>query len=853
MVEKSQIQPHKAWLFLLVVTLLMLVRANELRAEKLPRSEPVKIATDYPIKPVPFNRVKVTSDFWRPRLVTQREVLVPFAFERTEPGVKHLQAAADFLVGKEVDGHRAHRFIDSDLYKVMEGAAYLLQLEADPELEAKLDFLAGVIEAAQHENGYLYPSHTTGVGSSKQMMGDQPYEFVVHSHELYNVGHMYEAAIAYYQATGKDKLLRVAERSAQHINQVFFAGDPNYNDGQPVEQAPGHQEIELALVKLYRVTGKKLYLDMARRFLEIRGVTYVPDGEGVMAPTYAQQHAPVAQQREAVGHAVRATYLYSAMADVGTLTGQPDYKKALQHIWRNIVDTRMHITGGLGAVHGIEGFGPQYELPNKDAFNETCAAVGNVLFNYRMFLLNKDARYLDVAEVALLNNVLAAVNLDGNRFFYVNPLAADGKYPFNHGTPGRAPWFGTACCPSNMARLLPQVPGMTYAHSGNDLYVTFYAASETAVDLDAGRVEIQQQTDYPNDGRIHLAISPEQPTQFKLFLRIPTWTGSQFVPGELYQYADRASTSIQLSVNSEPVPTSVENGFAVIDRTWKAGDKVELSLPMPVRVSECHASVAANRDRVAFTRGPFVLCAEDVDNGGATQRFFADSLPAGSEIDISRQEHMSTHFLQATLPAKALTADGGIDEARLVLTPYYAWNNRGVGSMTVWFPKNRELAQFDPTTLPQESPFVEVKASHTFEQDTVSAIGDNHKPRWSSGNKVSRWSSRPQKDAEQWVEGHFAETRSIRSLGLYWFQNREDVRVPASWSVEVQQNGEWQPFELYVTDEYGVRVNQYNVVHPAKPLKCDAIRVLMSPQEDSCVGILEIDVAFETERVAIQP
>ncbi|MCP3691154.1 MAG: hypothetical protein GY917_03070, partial [Planctomycetaceae bacterium] len=439
----------------------------------------VAVAADYPLKPVPFNQVEMTSEFWRPRLVTQRKTLVPFAFERTQRGVEHLQAARDFLSGKKVEDHRAHRFIDSDLYKVMEGAAYLLQLQRDPELEKTLDELADVIAGAQHKNGYLYPSHTTGVGKAKNMMGDHPYTFIVHSHELYNVGHMYEAAIAYYRATGKKKLLDVAEKSAQHINKVIFEGDPKYNSGKPIRQAPGHQEMELALVKLYRVTGKSLYLDMARKFLEIRGVTYVPDGEGVMSPTYAQQHAPVTRQKEAVGHAVRATYLYSAMADVGTLTGEPAYGKALDRIWGNITDTRMHITGGLGAVHGIEGFGPQYELPNADAFNETCAAVGNVLFNYRMFLLHKDAKYLDVAEVALLNNVLAAVNLEGNRFFYVNPLEADGKYPFNHGTAGRAPWFGTACCPSNMARLVPQVPGMTYAHDDSNLYITFFAESRT--------------------------------------------------------------------------------------------------------------------------------------------------------------------------------------------------------------------------------------------------------------------------------------------------------------------------------------------------------------------------------------
>ncbi|TWT42649.1 Non-reducing end beta-L-arabinofuranosidase [Botrimarina hoheduenensis] len=805
--------------------------------------------SDYPIRPVPFNEVEITSDFWRPRLITQRETLVPFAFERTKPGVEHLRAARDHLAGAPTPDHRPHRFIDSDLYKVMEGAAYLLQLRRDPELEASLDELVDLIAEAQHADGYLYPSHTTGVGTSRQMMGDAPYEFVVHSHELYNVGHMYEAAIAYYRATGKGKFLGVAKKSADHVYRVFFEGDPEYNGGQPVLQAPGHQEIELALVKLYRVTGEQKYLDMAQRFLEIRGVTYVPDGEGVMAPTYAQQHAPVAEQDKAVGHAVRATYLYSAMADVGALTAKPELQRALERIWANIVDTRMHITGGLGAVHGIEGFGPEYELPNADAFNETCAAVGNVMFNYRMFLLHGDAKYLDVAEVALLNNVLAAVNLDGNRFFYVNPLEADGKHPFNHGTPGRAPWFGTACCPSNLARLLPQVPGMAYAHNGDEVYATFYAASRTSLELSSGRLAIEQTTEYPNEGDIEFKLTPETPTRFCLLLRIPTWTSDRFVPGDLYHYADDCNDKITLLVNDEPYPVSVERGFAKVDRVWSRGDTVKLGLPMPVRVSECHSSVLANDQRIAFTRGPLVLCGEGVDNGGPVQRFFFKEPPRTTSATTSTATIASGSFLQVALPAETVTAEGGVDQATLNLTPYYAWNNRGVSSMCVWFPRTRDLAQFDPLALPDDSPFVEIAASHTFEEDALSAIADNHEPRWSSGNKSTRWSSRPRTGEPQWVEGRFANARRIRSVGVYWFDNNKDVKTPEEWSLEVKREGSWSPMDLYVTDEYGTRVNQYNVVHPAAGLTCEAIRVNMTPQQDASVGILEIDVVFEENDV----
>ena len=804
-------------------------------------------AADYPLKPVPFHEVEMTSEFWRPRLETQRKVLVPFAFDKTKPGVAHLQAAADHLAGKEVQGHRPHRFIDSDLYKVMEGAAYLAKLKDDPELEAQFDRIVDVIAAAQEPDGYLYPSHTTGVGSEKSMMGNKPYTFVVHSHELYNMGHLYEAAIAYYQATGKDKLLKVAEKNAQHINKVFFeGGDPKYNSGKPIRQAPGHQEPELALVRLYRVTGKKLYLEMARKFLEIRGKTYVPDGEGVMSPTYAQQHKPLEDQSEAVGHAVRATYLYSGMADVSVLTGNTAYTKALDRIWGNITNTRMHITGGLGAVHGIEGFGAQYELPNAHAFNETCAAVGNVLFNYRMFLLHKDAKYLDVAEVALLNNVLAAVNLEGNKFFYVNPLDADGKFPFNHGTAGRAPWFGTACCPSNMARLLPQVQGMTYAHNDENLYITFYAGSTTTVNIDGVPVTITQKTGYPNDGKISLTISPAEPINFRLHLRIPTWTGKQFIPGKLYTYEQPEKGNPVLKINGQERKFYLQKGFASIGRNWLKGSKVELELPMPVKVNKSHPEVEANHHRVALTRGPFVLCAEGVDNGGATQRFFFNqsSETSGASISKTCTEHGS--FFQATVNAQAVTKSGGKEDTSLKLTPYYAWNNRGASSMTVWFPTKKDMAIFDPAALPKESTFTDLKASHTGAEDTVNALGDGQVDKWSSGNKVHRWTSRGQPGKEQWVEGRFKEARNLRSVGVFWMDRWQgDVKLPKEWSMEIEQNGKWKPFQLYTTDRYDTRANQFNVIHPAAPTKCDAIRIKMTPREDTAVGIIEVQVQFE--------
>jgi hypothetical protein len=651
------------------------------------------------LTPVPFNQVTLTDTFWLPRLETQAKTLVPFALEKTQPAVENLKRTAHFLNGVADSLPFPHRYLSSDLYKVMEGVACLLTNNRDPALEKKMDDIIDIIAEAQKEDGYLYVAHITGVAKNHSTwggagMGDKPYSWVVHSHELYNMGHMYEAAIAYYRATGKAKWLRVAEKNARHINRVFFEGDPDYNNGRPVNQAPGHQEIELALTKLYRVTGNRLYLNMAQKFLDIRSVTYRPCGKGVMAPTYAQQHAPVAEQRKAVGHAVRAAYMYSAMADIDAITQQGKYDQTLDAVWHNIVDTKMHITGGLGAVHGIEGFGPGYVLPNKDTYNETCAAVGNVFFNFRMFLNHMDAHYMDVAEVALMNNALAGVNLDGNRFFYVNVLEADGETPFNHGNAGRSPWFGTACCPSNLARLIPQVSGMMYAHHGTDIYVMLYAGNSTKIPLENGTVKLTQETRYPFDGKIKLTLVPKTPRSFTLRLRIPTWAqGKQFVPGELYRYRTKSASKWMLRVNGDPVNARLEKGFTVISRRWNPGDVVELFLPMQIRFNSAIDAVENNRERLAVSRGPLVYCAEEIDNGTKTQKIFIDENTAQMDLHSSVfQEGKLKNIVKLEIPAYKMV-ENTPSKMTLTMVPYYAWNNRGTGSMMVWLATKRGLIE----------------------------------------------------------------------------------------------------------------------------------------------------------------
>ena len=801
----------------------------------------------YPLQPVSFERVQLADEFWLPRLEVQRRTLVPYSFEQTHQARADLQAAAAVLAGRKVENMPApQRFRTSDLFKVMEGAAYLLAVERDEDLERQMDEIVADIAASQEPDGYLHASRTLYPDMEIADMGDGKYAYVDHSHELYNMGHLYEAAVAYYRATGKRALLEVAERNARHVQRVFFEGDPNYNNGKPINQAPGHQEIELALVKLAEATGRPEYLKTAQRFLDIRGVTYRPHGEGTNAPTYAQQHQAVVDQRAPTGHAVRATYLYAAMADVGAMLGIDRYSEALDGIWQNMVDTRMHITGGLGAVHGIEGFGPEYFLPNDDAFNETCAAVGNVFFNWRMFLLHRDAKYLDVAEVALYNNVLAGVNLAGDRFFYINPLAANGVRPFNHGRPERSPWFGTACCPTNIARLIPQVPGMIFARDDEGLTLCLYAASRTRLELGGVQTEVIEETDYPFDGQVRVTLNPAEPARFMVKLRIPTWTTDRFVPGELYRYRDTTGEEAKIFVNDKPVDIAIKKGLAVVGREWTAGDVLRLELPMPVRATTCHEEVAANRGRVAITRGPLVYCAESVDNPGHVYNYAAPSVSRTGEAQLKKLDIGNQQVSAIVKSSHVLGGDGDLHDATLTLIPYYAWNNRGVGSMAVWLP-DHEAALREAAIVVDDNAqlFKSARATHTSDVDQVAAVVDGHLPKHSFDTSIPRWTSWPQRGKQQTLEFVLNEPTTVRSVEVYWYDDRGGVQLPDRWKLEVWRDGQWSEFPLYTTDWYGTERDQFNVVHPDEPLSIDRLRMQVWPRDDAAVGVLEFVVRPE--------
>lgn len=632
-----------------------------------------KIVQDYPIQPVSFTQVRIQDDFWLPRMETNRKVTIPFAFKKCEETgrIDNFAKAGGLLPGS----FQGRRYDDSDVFKIMEGAAYSLHLKRDPELERYMDELIAKIAAAQEEDGYLYTTRTIDPDNPAPGAGGSRWSNLGSSHELYNVGHMYEAAVAYFQATGKRDFLEVALKNADLIDRTF---GPGKRSGYP-----GHQEIEIGLVKLFRISGVRRYLDLAKYFLDERG----PQGHRKQyeesssfsiydQPWYLQAHQPVVEQEEAVGHAVRAAYMYSGMADVAALTGDEDYIRAIDRIWEDVAAKKLYLTGGIGARHEGESFGDAYELPNSTAYNETCAAIANVFWNHRLFLLKGEAKYIDVLERTLYNGLISGVSLSGDLFFYPNPLESDGGTPFNQGALSRKPWFDCACCPVNVSRFIPSLPGYIYAVEGDRVYVNLYISGSGTFDLGGTRLTVKQDSLFPWEGKIDISIDPDSSREFSLYLRIPGWARRQPVPSDLYRYLDGEEEPIGLKINDREAGLRMDKGYTVIKRRWEKGDKVELKLPMPVHRVIAHEKASADMGKVALERGPLVFALEGVDNGGGILR---RSIPDDMPFAVESQPDLlgGIYVLRGSTP-------GG---ESLVAIPYYAWSHRGEGEMAVWLER----------------------------------------------------------------------------------------------------------------------------------------------------------------------
>ncbi len=544
-----------------------------------------------------------------------------------------------------------------------------------------MDSLITLFKAAQEPDGYLYTIRTILKDSTAKRdkdAGATRFSFVAGSHELYNVGHLYEAAVAHHLATGKRSLLDVALKNANYLMNTIGP--------DKLVVVPGHQEIELGLVKLYRVTNDKRYLDFARFLLDMRGRSdkreLFPDaarsGRGA---SYMQDHAPVTQQTEAVGHAVRAGYMYAAMTDIAAIQQDRDYLDALLKIWADVVERKQYLTGGLGAKEHGEAFGQPYELPNDVAYAETCAAVANLLWNHRLFLLTGEAKYMDVFERVLYNGFLAGVSLEGDKFFYVNPLASDGQRKFNVGVAAeRAPWFGTSCCPTNVVRFLPSLPGYVYAVKDKSLFVNLFLTNTANLTVGQTPVTVEQRTNYPWDGTVALTVRPKRADQFALRIRVPGWVDSRPMPSQLYAYRNAQPARYTLTVNGKTVAPPIENGYAVVTRTWKAGDRVVLAMNMPVRQVMANANVKDDQNRFAIERGPLVYCAEGVDNGGQA----LDLTPDGTLTPEYRPGMLGGVTVLTGKQVRSTTGNSPATQP-LTLIPYYAWAHRGPTEMAVWF------------------------------------------------------------------------------------------------------------------------------------------------------------------------
>lgn len=604
------------------------------------------------LRPIPISAVKLRDRFWQPRLVTLQEVTLPTQYELMEQTgrIDNFRRVA----GKVGGDFRGLYFNDSDVYKWVEAAAWSLAVQPNEKIADLADQVISEIEAAQDADGYL----NTFFSLERK---NQRWTNLRDMHELYCAGHLFQAAVAHHRVTGDDRLLKVATRFADLIDKVFGWGKK--------EETDGHPEVEMALVELYRETGERRYLELARFFVDVRG------HKRIGGSPYHQDHKPFRELDEVTGHAVRALYLNAGAADLYAETGDGALMTALQRMWRNLTEKRMYVTGGCGARHEGEAFGRDYELPNERAYAETCAAIANILWQWRMFLLTGEARFIDVLERSLYNGALSGLGLDGKSYFYVNPLADRGRHR-------RQPWFECACCPPNIARLLPMVQSFLYAVSNDGIFVNLYAESEAQLSFGDATLTISQNTDYPWDGEVRLQIRPSKPTTFALNLRIPSW-------------CDRAVVAVNGLERVE-----AEGGtYLTLRREWKAGDVVSLSMPMTAQFVACHPFVEPNGGRVAIQRGPIVYCLEQVDNPDADVWFI------GADVDseLTTTETQIAGFPVIAVQGKGFAVERSVWDGQLYLPlrsvrnfvkparftaiPYFAWANRDAGPMTVWVTK----------------------------------------------------------------------------------------------------------------------------------------------------------------------
>lgn len=795
-----------------ISALLLSLAGGGIYAQKAP-------AHGYPINPVPFTSVKVNDSFWGQRLKASREVTIPLAFSKCEETgrYRNFELAAHPSDTTQVTGYP---FDDTDVYKTIEGASYLLQAYPDKKLKKYIDSVLVIVAAAQEPDGYLYTARTMNPKHPHEWAGSKRWEKVEElSHEFYNLGHMVEGAIAHYQATGQRNFLDIAIRYADCVCREI--GD---KPGQQV-RVPGHQIAEMALARLYLVTGDKKYLDQAKSFLDKRGYTSRRD-------EYSQAHKPVIEQDEAVGHAVRAAYMYSGMADVAALTGDTAYIRAIDRIWDNIVSKKLYITGGIGATSNGEAFGENYELPNMSAYCETCAAIGNVYVNYRLFLLHGDSKYYDVLERTLYNGLISGVSLDGGSFFYPNPLESMGQHQ-------RQPWFGCACCPSNICRFIPSLPGYVYAVKDRNVYVNLFMGNQAELEVEGKKVLLEQATTYPWNGDVTVKVSKNTAGQFALKIRIPGWVRNQVVPSDLYTFSDNVRPKYSVKVNGLEVNSELKQGYFTVNRKWKKGDKVEIHFDMDVRTVRANNKVEADRGRIAIERGPVVYCAEWPDNDFNVLNILVNRSP---EFEVVSRPDLLCGIDQIRTQAQTLEYDDKgrltVKDHMLTLIPYYAWCHRGSGNMAVWLPD--EVNATRPAAVPTLASKSKMEASH--KTSSLSSIADGLVPRDENDRTIPYYHWWPKEGTTEWISYEFPEAMTVSSATVYWYDDGPwgGCRVPESWKLYYKDaSGNW--VEVENPDQYGVKKGAPNTVR-FNPVKTSAVKLEVVLPEKNASGIYEWEV-----------
>jgi uncharacterized protein len=780
-------------------------------------SKKISKSADYPIQPVPFTSVKLTDNFWAPRIKKNALVTIPIAFGFCESTgrVKNFDIAAGRDTGKF---QTIYPFDDSDIYKIIEGASYSLQTFPDPKLETYLDTLIYKIGKAQEHDGYLYTNRTiaekNGGKGLHEWAGRKRWEMdSVLSHELYNLGHLYEAAVAHYQATGKRTLLDIALKSADLVNKDFGF--------DRVKVYPGHQVIEMGLVKLYRVTGEKKYLDLARFFLDIRG----PGGQ-----SYNQARIKPVDQTTAEGHSVRATYMYSGMADIAAIESDAAYLRAITKIWGDLVNTKMYLTGGIGASGGNEGFADPFVLPNMSAYCETCASIGDIFFNQRLFLLNGQSKYIDILEKTLYNSMLSGVSLTADRFFYPNPLESNGQHL-------RQAWFGCACCPSNVARFVPAIPGYIYAVSNNKLYVNLFISNEAEIAMGSRNIHISQKANFPWDGKVELTVNPGKSSKFIMNIRIPGWAQNEALPGGLYKFTDADTSKVRLAVNGKKTEFKVVDGYAVVPGRWKSGDKIEVEFPMPVRKVVADDRVKEDSYKLAFQRGPVIYCAEWPDNNTGNVRDLIINKDTRVTTEFDPSLLGGTQVIKITGEQTKKTLDGKVEilgKEPVKLIPYALWNNRGAGQMIVWFPESP--ASSHPLPAPTIAYTSKLRASKITRE--LPAVNDQEEPSGPDDHSVSYYHWWPEKDKWEWLEYDFIKPDTISKTKVYWFDDRPDggCRIPDSWEILYLTGNIWKP--VTAKSPYKITRGGWDSLL-FDPVKASAIKIKVKLNKDFSAGIYE--------------